>query len=133
MKTPKTPILVLIISAICLSASCRINQEPKIEDLEQLSPFFVYVTINGKRYIDIDRSKCFTRSYRHSRSYIGSVGRDEAKNISHCDRSVGYSAREYVKLNNFKEAVRLQINLNSSFHSEEELSRPRSYLFPDVP
>jgi len=123
MSRPKTQIVLLMISVICLSASCRVTEEPKIEDLRQLSVYFHFVDIAGKEYIDVAASRCYSRQYRHSKEFIGPLGNEKLEDMSVCDRMIGYSPRNYTKLHNFMQRVRSQINLNSPSRISEALSR----------
>ena len=95
--------------------SCRRDDflEPKIQDITQLSPVFIYEVIDGKRYISIEKSRCLSRKYRHNRDFIGPITETVSLHITRCDRSVGYDPIDYVKLHNYKDAVRTQINLNT--------------------
>lgn len=95
--------------------SCRRDDllEPKMEDISQLSPVFIYEVIDGKRYISVEKSRCLSRKYRHNRDFIGPITETASFAISRCDRSIGYDPIDYVKLHNYKEAVRSLINLNT--------------------
>jgi hypothetical protein len=79
-----------------LLASCRNpNGYPKISDQEQLSPFFVVETINGKDYISIEKSKCLARNYRITKGYIGPISDAIDLHIFECNKVIGYSPKEY--------------------------------------
>ena len=78
-----------------LFLSCLDIDRPKIRDVEQKSPFYVYVEIDGKEYIDVEMSVCFSRMYRNSKEYIGPTTQYEDKNIKECDKIVGNSPDEY--------------------------------------
>lgn len=81
----------------CLSCSHKTYY--KIKDQVQLSPSFVYVKINGKEYISIERSKCFARNYRISHKYIGPIGQTiPDKNIKQCNKIMGYAPKQYAAM-----------------------------------
>ena len=123
MKTQKMKILLGILLITCLSScltSCRVSRDnmPKIEDVKQLSPYFHYVTIDGKEYIDVQKSVCFSRDYRHTIDYVGPVGAYESLNIKKCNKVVGYSPVNYTKVFNYQDYVRFLIKINLDNNSE---------------
>lgn len=88
---------LLIILGISLNLfSCNDpNGYPRIEDQEQLSPVYRYVNIDGKMYVDIERSFCIARTYRISKGYVGPVSEPIRLNLSECDRIIGRAPDEY--------------------------------------
>jgi len=86
---------LVILSGTCLSGCLNPNSYPRISDQEQLSPNFVYVKIDGKEYIDVEKSVCFSRVYRIAKGYIGSVGNEMDLNIKECNKVIGYAPSEY--------------------------------------
>lgn len=92
-QIPKTMLGILIL--ICLSSCRSPNSYPKINDQEQLSPFFVYVEIDGKRYIDVEESVCLARTYRITKGFIGPISQAIDLNISECHKIIGYAPAEY--------------------------------------
>lgn len=86
-------------------------QEPEIRNLRQRNIRIVVVTeeSTGRRYIDEEQSGCFTRMYRHSKDYVGSVGQETSSDILECDDIIGYGVSDYVDLTNFLEDVRREI------------------------
>ncbi|MEE4245159.1 MAG: hypothetical protein V2I33_07095 [Kangiellaceae bacterium] len=87
--------------------SCRDpNGYPKINDIEQLSPYFEYVEIDGKQYIDVEKSGCLARAYRHSKGFIGSVSGTIILHISECHKVIGYAPKEYGTYTTWKENMR---------------------------
>jgi hypothetical protein len=106
-------ILLMTLTISCLS-SCRVSPEdyPKISDVEQLSPYFHYVQIDNRMYVDVEKSYCFSRKYRMTRKYLGSVGQEKRLPLNVCNKIVGYNQGTYVDVFNFQEAVRVLIDLN---------------------
>lgn len=106
----KTKIALAIILTTFLS--CR--NVPEIDDQLQCSTFFVYETIGGSEYIDVENSVCFCRLYRWSPEYVGPIAdTTEERNIKECDRLIGHDAvLSYPDVVNYYEAVRLFIHRN---------------------
>lgn len=112
-------LLIICLSASCFT-SCRVTSEdmPKIEDVEQLSPYFHYVNIDGKDYIDVELSRCFARNYRHSIDFVGPVEYSKAESIKKCNKVVGYGPVNYTKVFNYHDHVRFLIKKNLQDNSE---------------
>ena len=91
MKTLIMSMMLLMALTGCLNP----DSYPRIENQEQLSPFFVYETINGKEYISIEKSKCLSRTYKISKEFIGAIDKAVKLNIKECQKVVGYSPKEY--------------------------------------
>ena len=89
--------------------SCR-NRYPTIQDQEQLSPVFNYITIDGKQYIDVESSKCLSRTYRIDKRYVGAINQAIMLDIRECDRVIGYAPREYATFASFLENMRRWLN-----------------------
>jgi len=68
---------------------------PKIPDQEQLTPFFSYIEVDGKTYIDMEKSVCLSRVYRISKGSIGPINEAIDLDIRECNKVIGYSPKEY--------------------------------------
>ena len=97
---------MILILVLMNFLSCRDTNYPKIDDIEQLSPVFSFIEIDGKRYIDIETSYCLARMYRHERGYIGSVSEVQKLDITECHKVVGYSPDVYGDYTTWKESMR---------------------------
>jgi hypothetical protein len=95
-----------ILILICLSSCKNPNSYPKINDQEQLSPFFVYKNINGKLYISVEDSVCLSRVYRISKGFIGPISEAIELDIRECNKSIGYAPREYGVFSTWMENFR---------------------------
>ena len=100
-------LMTLLISTVGCRRSGDPNSYPRIEDQEQLSPAFYYTEIDGRMYIDVERSRCNSRIYRISKEYVGQVGDSVLLDIRECDRIIGYSADvEYPAFATWLESMR---------------------------
>lgn len=101
----KTLILLILLTVI---TSCR-NPDgyPRISDQEQLSPNFHYVEIDGKGYIDVEKSHCLSRIYRYSKGYIGPIGLAIEIPIQECQKVIGKAPREYAVFATWLEDFRI--------------------------
>jgi len=103
----KMKMMLGILFLICLSSCKDPNGYPRIQDQEQLSPYFVYETIDGKEYISIEKSKCNSRTYRITKHSIGPIDKAIGLNIKECQKIVGYSPKEYIVFADWLEDFRL--------------------------
>lgn len=103
----KLKMMFVILFLICLSSCKDPSGYPRIQDQEQLSPSFVYVTIAEEEYISIKKSKCNSRTYRISKGFIGPIDSAVGLNIKECQKIVGRAPREYVVFFNWLESFRL--------------------------
>lgn len=101
--------ILALMMLLTILASCR-NNYPEIADQEQLSPVFSYVEIDGKKYIDIETSKCLSRTYRITKRYVGAIDNAIMLDIRECNKVVGYAPREYVIFASFLENMRRWLN-----------------------
>lgn len=85
-------LLILMMLATALTSCRDPDGYPRIENQEQLSPFFVY-TENGN--IDVKKSKCFSRTYKISKEFVGAIDKHIKLDIRECNKIVGYSPVEY--------------------------------------
>lgn len=91
-------ILIPLMILLTVLTSCLNRQgqkRPLINNLEQLSPVFKYVEIDGKEYISLEDSKCLSRTYKISREYVGGIDKPIKLDIKECHKMVGYAPREY--------------------------------------
>jgi hypothetical protein len=96
MNKQKLLLTLLILLQSCHSIPDNVSK--------QCSPVFVYDNI-GK--ILEDKSACLCRTYKFSKDYVGAeVGQVEFKPLVTCDRVVGWTPDEYVKVASYWEAVR---------------------------
>lgn len=102
----KAQLLVILLMTLI---GCR-NNYPTIQDQEQLSPVFNYITIDGKEYIDLESSRCLSRTYRVDRRYVGAINQTIMLDIKECDRVIGYAPREYATFASFLENMRRWLN-----------------------
>lgn len=86
--------LIMLTTLVIAFQSCR-DSYPRIGDQEQLSPFFEYINVDGTLYIDIERSRCLSRTYRISKGFVGSIDKAISLDIKECHKVVGYSPKEY--------------------------------------
>lgn len=92
----------------CLS-SCL--NYPKIEDQEQLSLFLAEpLEIDGKLYIPVSESGCFSRVYRITRGYIGSIGSEQEYDVYECQKMIGRAPTEYGVYATWMENFRVWLN-----------------------
>lgn len=104
---------ILLINLMLMTAlsSClnRQGQErPEIEDQEQLSPSFAKeVIIDGKYYIPVEGSICFSRVYRIDKTMVGSVGQVHDLDIRECNKIIGRAPQEYGVFVTFLENFRV--------------------------
>lgn len=99
--------LIILMMLATLLSSCRNpNSYPRIENQEQLSPYFVTEEVNGKQYISIEKSKCFSRTYKISKEFIGPIDKAIELDIRECHKVVGYSPREYGVFSTWLENMR---------------------------
>ena len=101
-----------LISVLLLIVFLEACNTPQIRDLEQKNIRLVLITDpeTGRRYIDEQESACFTRMYRHSKEYLGSVGQEAEFDVLHCNDMIGYGPEDYVDLASFFEDVRIEVN-----------------------
>jgi len=85
---------------------------PEIRDLRQQNLRLVLETDpdTGRRYINESESACFSRHYRHTKNYVGSVGQESENDVTDCNDMIGYGARDYTDLAVFFEEVRVEVN-----------------------
>lgn len=95
MRMQKMKLIQLILIITCLNACKDPNGYPRIDDQEQLSPNFFYVEINGKEYIDTEKSFCLSRVYRYSKGYIGPISNAIKLPIYECQKVIGKAPSEY--------------------------------------
>lgn len=93
--------------ASILISSCN---NPEIRDLRQFNVRLVTEECGDRICINMDESACFSRLYRHSADYLGSVGSDQELDVRDCHDVIGYKAPDYVDLSDFFEEVRRQIS-----------------------
>ena len=104
MKTLIT--LMMLMTAL---VSCRNDsgvERPRLADQEQLSPTFIVVEIDGKKYIDMDKSVCNARMYEISRSQVGPSSKPQKYHIMECNKIVGRALDEYKLFAEFLEDFR---------------------------
>jgi len=97
--------LALILMSLGIFPSCV--SRPKVEDLPQCSPVFVYTDDN---FIDRQESYCQCRNYRFSKEFVGAVSEVTIHKIDRCDKLVGWETENYVKVARFWDQVRVLIN-----------------------
>lgn len=97
--------LVLMILLMSL-ANCRNNNHPTINNQEQLSPVFEYVIVDGKEYIDIESSRCNSRTYKISKEFVGPIDKAVKLNIKECNKIIGRATKEYATFATFLENMR---------------------------
>lgn len=91
----------LIILIMFGTLSCRNRSgesRPEINDLEQMTPIFKLVEVDGKEYISIEESVCLSRIFRHSKGYVGPIKGRIQLNILECHKMIGYAPDEYKVL-----------------------------------
>lgn len=104
----KTQILLMLaILSIIFLSGCK--SYPKLTDQQQKSPVFVYVTINGKEYISVEYSTCYSRLYHIGKDFIGPLEHVSNRSIKECDRIVGRSAIDYTTYTSWLEDMRIWI------------------------
>jgi hypothetical protein len=105
MQKLKMMFVILLVSFL---SSCKSpNSYPRIQDQEQLSPHFEYVTVNNIVYISIDKSSCNSRTYRISKHSIGPINKAIKLDIRECQKLVGRSPNEYTIFFNWLESFRV--------------------------
>ena len=102
-QKPKTMLALALISFL---SGC--GTAPTIEDTAQCSPYFVYVTIENKEFIDVEKSSCFCRSYHFGEDYVGpQVGGVNWKEPLHsCNKIIGWAPTIYTKVASYWEELR---------------------------
>jgi hypothetical protein len=104
--------------AIFLS-SCN---DELISNLSQCSPILSYIEIEGRQYIDIEKSTCKCRTYHFGKDYVGMKNNTKVWNepLSNCNKLMGWKTlkaenqtnSDYAEVTKFWEDVRVQINNN---------------------
>ena len=103
----KLKMILGILLVVCLNSCKDPSGYPRIQDQEQLSPSFVYETIEGKEYISIEKSKCNSRTYRITKGFIGPIDKAVGLNIKECQKIIGKAPSEYNVFFNWLEDFRL--------------------------
>lgn len=102
---------ISLILSLSFLSSCN---SPEIRDLRQLNVRLITEPCGDRLCINEEESACFSRIYRHSENYIGSVGSDQELPITDCHDVIGYKAGDYVDLSDFFEEVRKKITKKKS-------------------
>jgi len=97
---------ISLILSVSFLSSCN---SPEIRDLRQFNVRLITEECGDRICINMEESACFSRSYRHSKDYIGSVGQDQVFDIRECHDVIGYKSGDYVDLSDFFENVRREI------------------------
>ena len=97
---------ISLILSISFLNSCN---TPEIRDLRQLNLRLILEPCGDRRCVVEEESACFSRFYRHSKEYLGSIGREEELDVTACHDSIGYNSADYVDLSDFFEEVRKEI------------------------
>ena len=101
---------MLLLSAIPLTiflSGCQSRPDQLIQ--HQRFIHFEYIEIQGKRYIDLETSFCLEREYQYSLQNLGPVTKFKNVSIENCDKLTGYDPVSYVRVHNFLDDVRREI------------------------
>lgn len=102
----KLPMKFVPLLMICLSA-CQTRPDELIKNQKFVS--FSYVEIDGKKYIDPDKSFCAVREYKYSLEFLGPITKFRDVKFDECNKLNGYTPKDYIDVTNFLEDVRLEI------------------------
>lgn len=102
MKNQAVKILLVILSAVCLS-SCK----PEVDDLPQCSPNLdIYIDDLGVKKINYENSFCLCRKYHFGLDFIGPVSEVSYHPVEHCNKVIGWNPKNYSKVWMFWDDVR---------------------------
>lgn len=71
-----------------------------------ISPEFKYVMIDGKEFIDVEKSYCRARPYSYSPEFIGAEGPMFPLPIQECQRMIGHPPKEHAEVYKWFEELR---------------------------
>lgn len=99
--------LTILTVLMIASTACRDDNYPTIRDIDQRSIFLADpVEIDGKLYIPVEDSVCFSRMYEHNKSGIGAVSEAQQLDVYECDKIIGYEPEEYSLYTSWKNSLR---------------------------
>jgi len=101
--------VMLCLVLLAMLTSC--NDVPKAQDSiqKQIRLVLEIDPDTGRRYINEEESRCFFRTYRYSVDYIGAVGDAQEEDVSECNKIIGWRPKEYEKVTEYHERVRVLI------------------------
>ena len=76
------------------------------------------VEIDGKKYIPVEDTLCATRIYEFSKEYVGPRSVWQEQPIDVCNKNIGWTADDYLKVQEYWESVRRELNKPRSRNKE---------------
>ena len=101
---------IFVILSMTFLSGCQSRPDALIENQKFVA--FYFVEINGKKYIDPDKSLCQEREYQYSLGHLGPLGKFKDIPFLDCNKMTGYSPKDYVEVHKFLDWVREEINHN---------------------
>jgi hypothetical protein len=118
---------LLALPLLIILLSCQHTPTPSdtFEDIQSSIKLAPVVEIDGKKYIPVEGSECYERTYRVSLEYIGGIrGTTVVKDVYECNLIKGYKPKIDTEFVSFMQYVQSQIN---GQESEPLIHEPLTY------